>query len=96
MGGRIQELDAEACSTRRPDERIAILVPTWSIETWVLWLGCEDVTEAKSLKNRLPEPELIARAPAAAEAWRSPKPNEAIQLRSLAAARAELRRLPLG
>lgn len=96
LGGRTQELDAEARSTRRPDERVAILVPSWSIETWVLWLGCDDVTETESLKKRLPQPELIARAPAAAMAWRSPKPNEAIQLRSLAAARAELRRLPLG
>lgn len=93
--GRIQELDAAAGSTRQPDERVAILVPSWSIETWVLWLGCEDVTETQSLKTRVRQPEVIARAPAAARAWASPKPKEAIQMPSLTAARDELERLPM-
>ena len=48
---RVRQLN-EACETagvnvRTPDERIAVLVPTWNIETWLSYLSGETVDETK-------------------------------------------------
>ena len=93
--GRLVELDAAAGSSRPQAARVTILVPTWSIETWVLWLGCEDVDESVSLKHKLREPELTARVRDVVKSWNQPKPNESAKIPSLTAARAEIRRLPI-
>lgn len=55
--GRMAEADqnllAVGEATRRPAERIAVCVPTWSIETWLLFLANEpNVDESQSLKQR--------------------------------------------
>lgn len=93
--GRLAELDAAAGSSRPRDARVAILVPTWSVETWVLWLGCFAVDESASLKEILSPPELISKVRDVVKSWNQPKPGEAAKVPSLTAARAELRRLPI-
>lgn len=45
------KLSSDGQSPRTHDEPIAVWVPKWSIETWVLYLCGTDVTEARSLKN---------------------------------------------
>lgn len=39
---------------RRDGERIAVLVPTWNIETWLVWLGGSDVDESEKDPPKLP------------------------------------------
>jgi len=43
-------------SPRAPEEPVVILVPTWSVETWLL-PRAPDVTEAEDLKPRIRKPE---------------------------------------
>lgn len=70
-------------------ERIALCIPTWSIETWFAWFdGREDVDEATSYKQA---PGL---SPArAAGAWQVVRASESSRVSSLVDARGELRRL---
>jgi hypothetical protein len=42
-----------AVAERSPDERVAIFVPTWNIETWLAYLDDEAVSEARSGYPRL-------------------------------------------
>jgi len=44
-------LQGQSMDPRQPDERIAIPVPTWSIETWLLALLGDSVDEATSQKR---------------------------------------------
>lgn len=79
---------------RGKGERVAIWVPTWSVETWLLWLGGEhSVDEATSYKadDRV-RSESVSRAAgeALAEFLRGRKPG----LASLDDARVETARLP--
>jgi len=47
------ELEAQGKERLQPAEKIALLVPTWSIETWLLaLLGEDDIEESKTLKTR--------------------------------------------
>lgn len=57
VDGRIGELD-KACEgagigMRTPDERVAVFVPTWNIETWFSYLDGETADETKSDYPRL-------------------------------------------
>ena len=52
LTGRLRSLD-ESCRSsgvdpRRDDDRVAVFVPTWSIETWFAWLDGEPVDEKKT------------------------------------------------
>jgi hypothetical protein len=94
---------------RGKDERVAIFVPTWSIETWLLWLwGQRELNEERSYKEdartgatenaalfrkALSDPD--SSSSSAARAWKTAADDEAERLPSLADARAELMRLPL-
>jgi hypothetical protein len=54
---RVEQLN-EACRTAgvpvpQPEERVAVFVPTWRIETWFAYLDGETVDEAKSDYPRL-------------------------------------------
>lgn len=91
--GRLRTFNPDA---RDPDDRIALLVPTWSIETWVLWLtdGAPRITESVSLKHRLPPTDFRTCLRKAVAAWRTPKPGEEQAVPSLDHARGELLRLP--
>lgn len=58
--GRHDEL-AKACQAqgvkpRENDEHVAIIVPTWNIETWLAYLNGTDVDETKSDYPRLDRP----------------------------------------
>jgi len=83
---------------RNASDRIAILVPTWSIETWVLWLTASDkpeftVGESRSLKDRLPSAEFHRRVDDAVSGWPSVREGEDAIVPSLADASRELDRL---
>lgn len=88
-----EALRDDELSARASDEPIAVLVPSWSIETWLLALLGEPVDEAEARKHEFEkrlrarrERELIREA---AEAWES----RPVALPALHAARAELERL---
>ena len=58
--GRLDEL-IEACQSggitpRQQDERVAVFIPTWRIETWLAYLSGSDVYESKSDYPRLDRP----------------------------------------
>ena len=51
----------EACrkhgvEPRRPDEAVAVFVPTWRIETWLRYLEGNDVDETDRYAKKLPRP----------------------------------------
>lgn len=72
-------------------DRVARWAPTWSIETWVLWLtGNRQVDESAPLKAQC---DFNTGFRAAARAWQSPRADEASQVPSLASARNELVRV---
>lgn len=81
---------------RERSDRVAIWVPTWSVETWVLWLHGDSVTEDESYKESPRANDLGALAADAVKRWEPSRPDEATTVPSLADARVELRRLPLG
>ena len=81
--GRVIEL-AQALtsaneSARTPTERIAICVPTWSVETWLLHLGgTPNISESVSLKvqyERGGQGDLASLADALRDAKTSPLPS---------------------
>jgi hypothetical protein len=86
-GGRARELLSSLQPERGASERVAVLVPTWSIETWVLALCGEVVDEATSHKSLAPDEKGLRMA---AEQWEPARPNEPLQM---AEARTELRRI---
>jgi hypothetical protein len=86
---RLEKLKADE---RAPDDRVVLLAPTWSVETWVLWLDGEPVKEGESTKDRLSPAEFRTRLKGAIARWKTPSQRE--ELPSLANARIELKRLP--
>jgi hypothetical protein len=90
--GFTARLAALKASDRAVDDHVVLLAPTWSVETWVLWLAGEDVDESKSTKEHLPPVEFRGRLKEAVARWRSPQIRE--ELPSLANGRIELKRLP--
>jgi hypothetical protein len=59
LGEVLQEAGREA---RAPHERIAIWVPRWNIETWLLFLGGREVDEAANYKGQAREVDIKAAA----------------------------------
>ena len=80
---------------RDADDRIAILIPTWSIETWALWLLGEDVDETASVKHLLAPEEFRVRVRLAIANWNSTSHRPKTRVPSLELGRSELERLPL-
>ena len=85
-------------SPRSAEERIAICVPTWSIETWLAWLcGWKDVAENQSYKNETRYRRAVDQgqiSPATAlDHWPNPDSAEGATVPSLTDARRELDRL---
>lgn len=80
---------------RKIDERIAILVPTWSIETWLMWLcGIDDIKEDTTYKNSAKFMQASASPTrAAGEFFSTPRVNENAQVPALQDARIEMQRL---
>ena len=81
-----------------PLARIAIWVPTWEIETWVLWLtSCpvdgHDVDETRSYKQHMSQTRFFEVLDDAVQAWQPARPEESSKLPSLANARIELEKL---
>jgi hypothetical protein len=91
-------LDA-GLTARGPLERVAICVPTWSIETWLAWLcqcsHLDAVDEHTRYKNdprfsRCEEQQLIS-CKRAVDAWSEPpRPEELAVVPSLTDGRAEI------
>lgn len=86
--GRLSALKADE---RAPSDRIAILAPTWSVETWVLWLSGESVTESEKTKLRLSHSEFGERLKAGIAGWDHSRDDE---LPAITNARTELAKLP--
>lgn len=102
---RRQELERALRDAGQPprtsDEAIALCVPTWSIETWLLWLtGDDDVSETAPYKDtpryaRASEAgSATPRRAAMAFVEALPRDGEAERVPSLADARREVQRLP--
>jgi hypothetical protein len=86
---------------RQDNDRIAIWVPTWSVETWILWLCRQqvdnhEVDEARSYKGVIDAGGFNDRVGQAVAAWEPPRTDEVARLPALDDARHELERLPLG
>jgi hypothetical protein len=95
-----QALREAGLPARGADEAIALCVPTWSIETWLLWLtGDGQVSEDEPYKEtpryrRAAEAD-VATTRRAAEAFvAGPRDGEAERVPSLTDARREVERLP--
>jgi len=89
------ELRASGLEARRAEERIAVPVPTWSIETWLLHLlGKEALPEYTTFKNSFPRAGERERSAIqlAAEQW--PRPSDEVCAQpSIEDARAEIERV---
>ena len=95
VDGDNEGVDARlALFARDEDERVAILVPTWSIETWVAWLAGNQVVESRSYKSEI-GPKYSSLLDSAISAWSTPRATEDASVPSLTAARRELKRLPI-
>ena len=96
-----QKLTEAGLATRGPEERIAIFVPTRSIETWELWLcGHRDLDEDGGYKSRFRRAERRGEVSVkeAVAAWfqsvtSEEKAREEHRLPSLTAGRKEIGRL---
>ncbi|MEM6730300.1 MAG: hypothetical protein AAF658_02020 [Myxococcota bacterium] len=90
---------ARLSESRADAARIAIWVPTWSIETWVWWLSSrdgivDDSFERRSLRDRV-TPRWSRLLPIAADRFLEIDEREEELAPSLTDARSELRRLPM-
>jgi hypothetical protein len=92
---RMKTLHPTAQDNRESSDRIAIFIPTWEIENWVLWLSGTYVAESKSYKSDVDRDKFADLLKLAIPAWSSPRPNEENLVPSLSSARTEMRRLPL-
>lgn len=86
--------------SRDPGDRLAVWTPTWSIETWVLYLcdekpGGRAIDELTSYKTIAQRGNLSLWLGRAVQAWEPPRSTESDDVPSLAAARKELGRLLL-
>lgn len=92
-------LQDQGMDPRQADERIAIPVPTWSIETWLLALLGESVDETTSQKRefekRYPGKGERTGLRDAAQAWRD-RAGGIPSVPSLADSRIEMRRIGVG
>jgi len=77
----------------KTEDSIFVLVPTWEIETWVVWLSGHDIDESVSCKSRLPKPDFYQQLPQAIDAWDVERPEELNRVPSLARARQALQTL---
>jgi hypothetical protein len=93
---RLRDSGAEPFAANDP---VAIIVPTWHIETWIAWLcGHKPIHEAQRYKLDEPLGRDVARKMEAGEyssrraidAWSSPSPDESTHVPSLTEARKEI------
>jgi hypothetical protein len=92
-----KKADLDSACPRQEDERIAIPVPTWSIETWLLaLLGDDTIDETASRKrefeDRYPGKEERQALRDAAQAWRS-RADQVPSVPSLADGKTEMNRI---
>jgi hypothetical protein len=88
-------LTQQGLPARMNDERIAILVPTRSIETWLMWLcGVDDLMESEKYKNTPKWRQTEASPTKAVERFfLAPRVDEVQRLPALHQGRIELQRL---
>ena len=82
---RREQLRAAAGQSSSDEPRVAVLVPTRNIETWVRWLTGYDVNELQDYP--LSDEEFANRLPGAVEAWGMPRDRESLDVPSLSRAR---------
>ncbi len=93
-------LVAQGVRARGDDERLAYLVPTWSIETWLAWLTGADgpfaaFGESAAYKDDATYRRISPSARDAVSAWKGIRARETAVVPSLTDARTELERLPV-
>lgn len=72
FANRRRQLEQELEAPRSADEPVALMLPTWSIETWIAALcGSPGVTEEAPLKNKSPHRNLWIDGRAESESIRS-------------------------
>jgi hypothetical protein len=81
--------------SRSEENRVAILVPTWSIETWLFWLCVRHPVNETTAYKRDPsyvraERQDEVSPERAAAAWNPPHPDEAWRLPALARGRMDI------
>jgi hypothetical protein len=99
MASKKRDLDIALDSPRHEDERIANLVPTWSIETWLLaLLEHSDIDETSSRKQdferHYPGKQERQGIRDAAQVWRS-RAHRIPTVPSLADSKTEMKRIDL-
>ena len=78
---------------RNDDERIALWVPKWNVETWILYLSGEDVDEEANYRTKLRDPDYPAVAKAFVSRFHVSSDERTATLPSLEMAFEETRRL---
>lgn len=78
---------------RNETERIALWVPKWNVETWILHLSGENVDEQDNYKNEVSGPDYRAVAGAFVDSFRVSPDERSATLPSLEVAFEETRRL---
>jgi hypothetical protein len=67
-------------AARGERERIALWIPKWHIETWLLFLDGKSVDENTSYKNALKDPDFRAAADRFVELWRTSQRDSGIDV----------------
>jgi hypothetical protein len=80
---------------RNDTERIALWVPKWNVETWILHLSGEDVGEEKNYKHKVRRPDYRTVAEAFVKSFRESPDERPATLPSLEVAFKETHRLDL-
>ena len=83
-------LKEDGTGDRNANERIAYWLPRWSVETWLLRLGGENVDEVTKYKHQVKKPDYKALAKAFIESYRS---EDNLGLQSLAHSYGETPRI---
>jgi hypothetical protein len=78
---------------RNDDERVALWVPKWNVETWILYLSGEDVDEQANYRTKLRNPDYHAVAEDFVSSFRKSPSERSAALPSLEVAFKETRRL---
>ncbi len=78
---------------RNDDERVALWVPKWNVETWILYLSSEAVDEEADYRTKLRNPNYHAVAEDFVSRFRKSHNEGSAALRSLEVAFKETRRL---
>jgi len=93
LGNLASKLTDAGLAVRNDDERVALWVPKWNVETWILHLSGEAIDEEKNYKNKVTKPDYRGVARAFVSDFRKSPSERSAALPSLEVAFEETRRL---